>query len=408
MASFYTPPVRRKDSIGLIFSGKPDLRLINDVIFDKLRIDVDDLIGFQEMRNNKVILKFREKCLFETFLRNYEEKVISLANGMEVKIVNFSSTNTFVSIRYAPFDMENEALIAALSQYGKVFGIRQNTYTIGRAKGLLNGIRTAKMEVKKNIPSSLLIGGHNVLFMYTGQKRTCHKCGSEDHFAVNCSMDRIVEVFSLDNDFPSMGSSSEQSKKDGKNENQSHNQKNGNSGDTDKTTEVGENSAAAQTNDDTSEDKHDNENNQECTEPVLLNDDNDKDSDMDNISEIKENDIRENNNDLSEDTTQMGEFITYAVVHRENESENLNLERTDKIMDNTMIIEDGKCLDKEEEMTECGKGNCNWNIQMENDTKLKISKKKMGSTKPSRADGISDEENGERGREVKRKKLETT
>ena len=43
--SFYTPPVRRKDSIGLLFSSRPDLFLINNVIFDKLRIDVSDLIG---------------------------------------------------------------------------------------------------------------------------------------------------------------------------------------------------------------------------------------------------------------------------------------------------------------------------------------------------------------------------
>ena len=67
--------------------------------------------------------------------------------------------------------------------------MRHNRYTNGKANGLLNGIRTAKMEVTRNIPSSLKIEGHNVVFLYNGQRRTCFTCGRDTHMAADCVMD---------------------------------------------------------------------------------------------------------------------------------------------------------------------------------------------------------------------------
>ena len=101
--------------------------------------------------------------------------------------------------------MEDSTLKQVLSQYGKVHMIRNNTYSHGRASGMFNGIRTAKMEIKRNIPSSINICGHNVTFLYSGQRRTCFKCGRETHMAVECNMDNEprLNIFNL-SDFPSM------------------------------------------------------------------------------------------------------------------------------------------------------------------------------------------------------------
>lgn len=64
--------------------------------------------------------------------------------------------------------MENDILERILGNYGKVFGIRRNRFAYGKAEGLLNGTRTARMELKRSIPSSLNIQGHNVVLYHSG------------------------------------------------------------------------------------------------------------------------------------------------------------------------------------------------------------------------------------------------
>ena len=161
--------------MGLIFSRRPDYDVVSNLIFEKLGIDADDIIGFQSMFNNKVVIKFSDRSRHEAFVNDYDEKVFALSDDLNVRIVNFSTNYTFVSIRYAPIDLDNESLVSILNKYGKVIDIRENKHYYGKAKGLLNGIRTAKMEVKRNIPSSLTVLGHTVSFIYSGQKKTCHK-----------------------------------------------------------------------------------------------------------------------------------------------------------------------------------------------------------------------------------------
>ena len=205
--SSYVPPIRRKDSIGLCFSCYPEYNLVCKVIFEILKIDENDLVGFQHMTNNRIIIKFSDPYTFQEFVRENEDKTVNIDKGETVKIVNLSSVYAYVSIRYAPFDMENSTLISVLSQYGKVHSIRMNRHSNGKAEGLLNGIRTARMEIRQNIPSSIKVFGHSVVFLYNGQKRTCHKCGRDTHFAVDCNMENEpkLNVFSM-NDFPPMHS----------------------------------------------------------------------------------------------------------------------------------------------------------------------------------------------------------
>ena len=154
MASTYAPPIRRKDSVGLAFSEKPDNELINRVVFDVLRINVSDLVGFQLMPRNRIIIKFGCHSAYEKFICEYDEKVFDTGNGINVKVKNLSSTFSYVSVRYAPFDMDNETIKQVLSRYGKVDWIRHNQHTTGKGLGLLNGIRTARMEIRSNIPKN--------------------------------------------------------------------------------------------------------------------------------------------------------------------------------------------------------------------------------------------------------------
>ena len=183
----FTPlTVRRKDSVGLFFSYNPDYASVCNVIFDLLKIKQDHIVGFQQLKSDKYVVKFVNSAVYEDFCERNEEKILDVNGYGNVRVVNMSKVFIFVSVRYAPFDMEEETLVNILSRYGKVHDMRWNRFSYGKAKGLLNGTRTARMQIKSNIPSSMNILGHNIFFMYNGQKRTCHKCGGENHLAANC------------------------------------------------------------------------------------------------------------------------------------------------------------------------------------------------------------------------------
>ena len=185
MGSFSTP-IRRKDSFGLLFSYNPEYNSVCDVIFENLKLSHEDIIGFQQLNSRKYVVKFKDSDVFQHFCELYDEKEIQVAPGKFVQVTNFSSVYSYVCIKYAPFDMENSLLENILSRYGRLYGIRLNRYSYGKAEGLLNGVRTAKMEIKGNIPSSINIQGHNIVFYYNGQRKTCYKCGREDHMAMEC------------------------------------------------------------------------------------------------------------------------------------------------------------------------------------------------------------------------------
>ena len=83
--------------------------------------------------------------------------------------------------------------------------MRLNRFVTGPFKGLLNGVRTVKMIVKNNIPSSCTIRGHNISFMYSSQVRTCFKCGSVGHMLKDCNADFSENINIFDEkDFPDM------------------------------------------------------------------------------------------------------------------------------------------------------------------------------------------------------------
>ena len=108
--------------------------------------------------------------------------------GCQVLLGDCENRVRLVKIYEAPCEMPDTVLIGRLSTYGKVFSFRRDRVS----DNLLNGIRTAKMRLNKDIPSCIHIAGEFIRVWYPGQPKTCRRCGSHDHLAGKCDSFRCL------------------------------------------------------------------------------------------------------------------------------------------------------------------------------------------------------------------------
>ena len=85
-----------------------------------------------------------------------------------------------------PIEIPHADVISSLTPYGKVNECLYEKWTNYDGKGVFNGIRNVKIELKKNIPSYMTIMGVEALILYDGQPKTCRKCGEEGHLYITC------------------------------------------------------------------------------------------------------------------------------------------------------------------------------------------------------------------------------
>ena len=205
----YNPFLRRQDSIGLFFHSTPfvSMELVSKVLLCEMNIKCDEIVGVQHLSRNKIVVKFGSKDIFNRIVNDYEDQTLKINESETVKIINLSSSVTYVSVRNAPFEMDDELITNILSRYGKVENVRNNRFSVGPFRGLLSGVRTVRMRIKENIPSSIYVSGHNLSLIHNGQKKTCYRCGKEGHLVKDCEVDMAAKTnIWSEEDFPEMNS----------------------------------------------------------------------------------------------------------------------------------------------------------------------------------------------------------
>lgn len=84
-------------------------------------------------------------------------------------------------------DVPNTAVAKFLEQYGEVRDVYEETLDDTQAfAGAFTGVRIAKMVVKQNIGSWVVINSELTNLSYFGQRQTCKHCHDYLHVGVGC------------------------------------------------------------------------------------------------------------------------------------------------------------------------------------------------------------------------------
>ncbi|KAJ8037085.1 Zinc finger CCHC domain-containing protein 3 [Holothuria leucospilota] len=159
-------------------------------LLKKNGVGVEEIEMLQALEaRNTYDLKFRSyKALME---------IVSSLEAVEGLTVTPYDRSVVVTVLYLNFEVEQGLVARVLGQYGTVSDMRWCTYGAGEMRGILNGKRQFRMVLKKDIPSFLFIGGSKAYIRYLGQRRTCFKCGVEEHEAKSCPNRRCGKCLQL-------------------------------------------------------------------------------------------------------------------------------------------------------------------------------------------------------------------
>ena len=92
----------------------------------------------------------------------------------------------YVSVVGIPFEVPDRVVVEIMSRFGTVKDIKMNFYQ-QNLQGIANGTRCVKMIVQKDIPSCIKIGNKAINISYSGQLKTCYKCGYSTHIGSECT-----------------------------------------------------------------------------------------------------------------------------------------------------------------------------------------------------------------------------
>jgi len=165
------------------------LKLEHDVLHRVTTSNVIDHLlesGFGEGKIKCVQID-RDESVVVTFAdTECVEEILELGsmtiNDYPVIVSSVDARRRYVKVYYLPFEASNSDLQAVLAEYGHVYNVRRD---VGY-QNIEDGVRTVTMTVNGNIPSFVKVGAHECKIWYRGQRQTCRKCYSTEHFARDC------------------------------------------------------------------------------------------------------------------------------------------------------------------------------------------------------------------------------
>ena len=192
-----------------------DYNDVYEVLEKFLHLHPDDLEALQMHGPNprRVDVSTRSIGIWSTRdLFTQINKKFALSSGKNVTICRPYDDYTDIRVKRIPLFWSTEKIKRIFNFYGEVKSIVEERIkapdTHKDYSGLRNGNYKLKMNLKRAIPSTLIISDHKFEIWYKGQVPSCWRCGKA-HRKSDCrtKFDNFVNKFSYD-EFPEISNSS--------------------------------------------------------------------------------------------------------------------------------------------------------------------------------------------------------
>lgn len=153
--------------------------------FDKAGIDIDEIVCIQrKMSNRSWVVTYDSPVTKEAALEVASVEI----GGHTIFLGECEHRLVLVKIYEAPAELSDTALIGRMSHYGRVLSFRRDKI----ADAIDNGVRTARMELHRHIPSIINLAGEVMRVWYPSQPKMYRNCGAKDHIVKDCNSVRCM------------------------------------------------------------------------------------------------------------------------------------------------------------------------------------------------------------------------
>jgi hypothetical protein len=189
----------RQNTIVCIFDTKsPRITAFNihEWIYEQLRLQEDDILMIQvDGPRRRVYVKFttgeRLQTVFRT-IQGRQEYKHETGEISEVQIELAGLGIRRVRIANLPPEIQDNVIRDVMAKYGDVREVTEEYWSRIYRYKVSTGVRIAEINLKKHVPSSLIMAGNRVLISYDGQPITCYGCNEQGHQYVECPYRRTT------------------------------------------------------------------------------------------------------------------------------------------------------------------------------------------------------------------------
>lgn len=182
---------------------RPSYEEIHNFVATELGLQRHQVQRIQCSRSaNCVFVKVTDLELAQKICEEHDEKHgIELDGQRHVLRIRMEDGAVEVKLFDLPEDISELCITEFLSSFGEVLSVREqmwtDQYTFG---GTSTGVWIARMLVKRNIPSYVVIDGETTFLSYYGQHQTCKHCGDYVHNGASCIQNKKLQLQKLSAD----------------------------------------------------------------------------------------------------------------------------------------------------------------------------------------------------------------
>lgn len=180
---------------------------IHQWIFESLRLAESDIRTIQiDGPRRLVYIKFNSSDRPHAVITATGGSVEYRHDNGELSMVNINMAGMGIRrIRLAGLapEVKDQTIRDALSTYGDVREVYEEKWSNGYPYRVYNGVRNAMTNLRKHLPSHLIIAGSRALISYEGQPPTCYGCNEQGHINQDCPRRRQIAPKRDDTNKPS-------------------------------------------------------------------------------------------------------------------------------------------------------------------------------------------------------------